>query len=214
MVIKFTQVKFTIALRFVNLFAFLFFVSCTEKDVDPSCGCNSPIKETVLDDQGIIVSVNSNGSIEFKYLSLQYGYFDICTEMPQDMQRDGLMILLSGTTRNPCNISKDPLLDIQHYPFHVTNYKIQTDSLFKSPTLRINLFKTTNAVSSGYGYSVKTPFISIYQDVIPAVGGLQTFSTPTKAFKIAVLVGHKSLVTHSLPAIQISDLNYLQALGN
>lgn len=196
------------------VFCFILLLSCRDKEPKITCGCDGSVKKDLIDDQGIMVKVLDGLFDGFRFLSLNYGYFDFCGDVPMGLQKDGLMLKISGVINYPCKVSKDALMEVQHYPFHLKGYNSPIDSLFQGDPILIKIFYTQNSVSSGYGYSLKTlSGFKIYQPIIPAVGGLQTFATSTKAFKIGVLVGHKTTLGQGLPAIDMADLFYLQALG-
>lgn len=169
----------------------------------------------ITEDQGIMVKMYDGVFDGFRFLSLQHGYLDFCGSLPSDLLIDGQMVEISGTIKLPCSVSKDPLLYVQVSPFEMTTYKIPADSLFKSNPIIIHVFPSVTSQSSGFGYSVQTESGSkIYQAEIPAIGGLQTFSTPTKAFKVAVLVGHKLTANTGLPTIQIAEMAQLGIWGD
>lgn len=201
--------------QFSWVFCLILLISCTDKESKITCGCDGTLKQNLLDEEGIMVKVYDGVFDGFRFLSLRYGYFDFCVDVPVELQIDGLMLKIAGVINTPCMVSKDPLLDVQHYPFRLSNYTIPADSLFKKDPVTIKIFTSITSLSSGYGYSIKTQSgFKIIQDQIPAVGGLKTFSTATKAFKVAVLVGHKITLNKGLPTIDLKDLYYLQALGN
>ena len=193
----------------------IFCISCEEKEPIISCGCDGTKKLELNDDPGIMVKMYDGSFDGFRFLSLHHGYLDFCESLPPDLLIDGQMVEISGTIKVPCTTSKDPLLYVQVSPFHMTTYNLPADSLFKTNPIIIHVFPSVTTQSSGFGYSVETESgFKIYQDVIPAVGGLRTFSSPTKAFKVAVLVGHKLTVNTGLPTIQIAEMAYLGVFGD
>lgn len=189
-------------------------ISCSEKDKTIQCGCEGGTVASVKSDPGIVVKVVDGADNGFHFLSLSYGYFDFCDPVPSELQIDGLQVRISGTTKIPCTVSKSPVLQVQHYPFRLSNYSIATDSLFVGNPVTIKLFPYQSPESTGYGYSISTSSgFKIVQEIIPVIGGLNTFSTQTKAFKVAVLVGHKIMVGDGLPTLVYADLTYLDALN-
>ena len=199
----------------IKIFLFLIIIGCSDHEKAIECGCHGAVKEKITSDPGIMVKVSDGSENGFHFLSLKFGYFDICSDVPQELQIDGLQVKISGTTRIPCIVSKSPLLEVQHYPFDITSYEVATDSLFVSNRITIKLFPYQSPVSSGYGYAITSSSgLKIYQETIAVVGGLQTFSTPTKSFKVAVLVGHKMMISNGLPTLVIGDLYYLNVLSN
>src|SRR5258708_40316596 len=88
------------------LWFFLLF-GCANKESKITCGCDGGVKKTLSDDIGIMVNVNDGGFKAFHFLSLNYGYFDFCNDVPLQLQIDGLMIKISGDINNPCVVSKD-----------------------------------------------------------------------------------------------------------
>ena len=98
------------------ILSLFFLLSCSEND-DPQivCGCDGRVQEKIVDDQGIMVKVYDGVFDGFRFLSLNYGYFDFCDEVPFELKKDGLMLRISGTITHPCIVSKDPVLDVQHY---------------------------------------------------------------------------------------------------
>ncbi len=196
-------------------FSFLFSISCSSNEKAVQCGCQGDGMANVSADKGIIVKVVDGNLNGYHFLSLKYGYFDFCTDVPAELQVDGLQVKISGTLKVPCATSKSPVLEVQHYPFSLSSYLISSDSLFVGTPIAIGIFPYQSPVSSGFGYSINAASgLKILQETIPVIGGNQTFSTPTKAFKIAVLVGHKILLdSKDLPTLVYSDLEYLDALN-
>lgn len=200
--------------RLIILFVCFGAISCSESEKAVQCGCEGNATANISADKGIIVKVIDGQSDGYHFLSVKYGYFDFCTEVPLELQVDGLQVLISGTLKLPCTISKSPILEVQHHPFKLSTFTISTDSLFVGAPIDIKLFPYQSPVSSGYGYIVTSSSGSkIIQETIPVVGGLQTFSTKIKAFKVAVLVGRKIMLSNDLPTLVYSDLAYLDALN-
>lgn len=192
----------------------LLLIGCTS-DEPIKCGCDGSFKEELREDPGIMVKTYDGSFDGFRFLSLQYGILELCADVPPELQVDGLQVRISGSVNIPCKVSKDPVQFVQHYPFHMSSFLIAPDSLFTADPVAIQIFPVQGPQSSGFGYSVITSYgLKIRQEFIPVVEGFQTFSTATKAFKVAVLVGHKTTVSNGLPTLIQYDLLYLQVLGN
>lgn len=199
----------------LQLLCAIFVLSCEERDPSVACGCNGGKKLEISNDPGIMVKMYDGDFSGFRFLSLQHGYLDFCGTLPPDLLIDGQMAEISGVINVPCTLSKDPLLYVQVSPFEMTTYNLPGDSLFKTGPIIIHIFPSVTAQSSGYGYSVESDSgFKISQPVIPAIGGLQTFSSKTKAFKVAVLVGHKLTLNSGLPTIQVAEMAYLGVFGD
>lgn len=190
-------------------------ISCEEKDPIVLCGCTGGKKLEINNDPGIVVNVNDSGKDTFHFLSLHHGYLEFCNSVPPELLVDGQMVRLSGRINIPCKSTDTPELPVPVLPFVMSGYELPADSLFKSNPIIIQIFSSVTTESSGFGYSIETEYgFKVYQNIIPAIGGLQTFSSPIKAFKVAVLVGHKITLNNGLPSVMPAELSYLKVLGD
>lgn len=204
--------------KLLHILTFLFLLvlsACIEDENKVKCGCNATIKEGKVSTDGIVVKVFDGNFDGYVFLSLEDGYYDVCDTLPAELQVDGLMLEVSGNVKKPCEKSIDPVYYVQHYPFELSTYETPVDSLFKEGPIIITIIKSEDyGYPQGFGYRVESlDGLKILQPTIPGVGGLKTFPTPTEAFKVAVLVGHKILASsNAFPTVTLEDLYYLQVL--
>ncbi len=192
--------------------ALLAIQACNDEDTPKPkiCNCDATGTESFQSVQAIVVNTTEG----FFVLSPFTGYFKPCEVLNKNLEVDGLMITISGTTKATCDKPDDIFKQEKQSYSIITSTLVATDSLFSAEPFKIKIIKSEDyGYSQGYGYRIThNSGLKILQATIPAIGGNQPFKTSTDAFKTAVLVSYKLNLGVGLPSLTIQDLRFLQVL--
>jgi len=185
--------------------------SCVDKTPQPIiCGCEGTGAKSFEEVDAIVVSTTEG----YFLLSPFTGYYSLCNDLAPDLQTDGLMVGVSGTTKSTCSKPDDVFMQQQTNYSNISTISVATDSIFSVPPFQIRIIKSEDyGYSPGFGYRIShSSGFKIIQQTIPAIGGNKPFKTSTDAFKTAVLVSYKLNLEVGLPSLTVQDLRFLQVL--